>query len=271
MSVARAARSWLDLREPADAQARSTELLDHLSGLLPHGRPLEIHDLGCGTGSMRRWLGPQLSGPQLWIEYDRDAELLQRHAADSTTSLDGVKLVVQTRRADLAQLVQSDLAGASLITASALLDMMTAEELEYFVSVCASAGCPCLITLSVAGHVELFPPDSLDVAIQGAFNDHQRRKIAHGRLLGPDAAAAAADLFHRAGLSVVTRLSTWRLGATDGPLLRDWFEGWLGAACEQDLALRKVAGPYAQKRLTQLKDGLWRVTVYHHDLLAWHP
>lgn len=271
MTVARAARSWLDLREPADALARSTELLDHLFGLLPHERPLEIHDLGCGTGSMRRWLGPQLNGPQLWIEYDRDAELLHRHATDSTTSRDGIELSVQTQRADLAQLDEADLAGAALITASALLDMLTAVELKQLISVCASTGCPCLITLSVVGHVELFPPDSLDVAIQKAFNDHQRRTMPHGRLLGPDAAAAAADLFQRAGLSVVTRPSAWRLGPDDGPLLMEWFEGWFGAACDQDLALRNVAGPYAQKRSTHLNDGLLRATVLHCDLLAWHP
>lgn len=271
MKVARAARSWLDLRESADAQARSTELLDHLCELLPRERPLEIHDLGCGTGSMRRWLGPQLSGPQRWIEYDRDAELLHRHAADSTTSLDGIELSVQTRRSDLAQLNEADLTGAALITASALLDMLTADELEQLISVCASTGCPCLITLSVVGHVELFPPDSLDVAIQMAFNDHQRRKMPHGRLLGPDAAVAAADLFQQAGMSVITRPSAWRLGPADGPLLMEWFGGWLGAACDQDLALRDVAGPYAQKRHAQLNGGLLSATVHHHDLLAWHP
>jgi trans-aconitate methyltransferase len=271
VTVARAARNWLELREPADARARSTELVDHLSGLLPQVRPLVIHDLGCGTGSMRRWLGSQLSGAQLWIEYDRDAELLQRDAMDSTSSFDGIELSVQTRRADLAQLVEADLTGASLVTASALLDMFTADELEHFVSICASTGCPCLITLSVIGRVDLFPHDSLDVAAQRAFNDHQRRTMPHGRLLGPDAAAAAADLFQQAGLSILTRPSNWRLGPADGPLLVDWFQGWLRAACEQDLTLRNVAGSYAQKRRTQLDDGLWHATVHHQDLLAWYP
>jgi len=271
VTVARAARSWLDLREPADARSRSTELLDHLRALLPDDGLLEVHDLGCGTGSMRRWLGPQLSGPQRWIEYDRDAELLDRHATDSTTSLDGIELSVQTRSFDLTELVEADLTGAALITASALLDMLAADELEHLVSTCASAGCPCLITLSVVGHVEFFPPDPLDVAFEKAFNHHQRRMMPHGRLLGPDAATAAADLLERAGMTVVTRPSPWRLGPADGPMLAEWFEGWLEAACEQDLTLRDAAGPYALKRHAQLDDGLLRATIHHHDLLAWHP
>lgn len=271
MTVARAARGWLDLREPADARARSTELLNHLRRLLPDDRPLEIHDLGCGTGSMRRWLGPQLSGPQNWIEYDRDFELLNRPVTDATTSSDGVESSVQARRADITQLVEEDLAGATLITASALLDMLAADELEHLVSTCASAGCPCLITLSVVGHVELFPSDPLDVAVQGAFNHHQRRMMPHGRLLGPDAVMAAANLFERAGMIVVTRPSPWRLELADGPVLMGWFEGWLEAACEQDLALRDVARPYALKRRAQLDDGLLRATIHHDDLLAWHP
>ncbi len=75
----RAGAGWLHLREPADAEARSGELVDILRPHLPSG-PLQIHDLGGGTGSMARWLAPRLDGPQRWVLHDRDAELL--HLAD---------------------------------------------------------------------------------------------------------------------------------------------------------------------------------------------
>src|SRR5690606_41047922 len=48
-----------------------------------------------------------------------------------------------------------ELEGASLITASALLDMLTADELERLVRSCVTAACPALITLSVIGGVHL--------------------------------------------------------------------------------------------------------------------
>lgn len=270
MNVARATHSWLTLREAADARARSTELLATLCGLLPENRPLKIHDLGCGTGSTRRWLGPQLSGLQEWTEYDRDCELLHRGVMDSTKSIDGIDMSVHTRCSDFAELTELDLHGADLITASALLDMFSASELLNFVSLCVSAGCPCLITLSVVGHVEFSPPDSLDARIEKAFNDHQRRPMPSGRLLGPEAVSAAAELFEQAGMSVLLLPSIWQLGPTDGSLLEEWISGWLGAALEQDATLRNVSTPYMTKRNLQLKDGLLNVEVHHQDLLAWH-
>ena len=44
--------------------------------------PLVIRDLGCGTGSLGRWLAPRLPVPQTWILTDRDHDLLEI-AADS--------------------------------------------------------------------------------------------------------------------------------------------------------------------------------------------
>ena len=271
MNIARATRSWLDLREAADARARSTELLDSLQGILPENRPLQIHDLGCGTGSTRRWLGPKLSGLQNWTEYDRDHELLDRETTDSTTSIDGIDIPVNTRCTDLAALSGSDLHGANLITASALLDMFTMDELVNFVSLCVSAGCPCLITLSVVGRIEFSPPDFRDPLIEKAFNDHQMRSMPSGRLLGPKAVSAAAELFTQAGMSVLLRTSVWQLGPTDASLIDEWMSGWLGAAVEQDATLHDVSTSYLALRGLQLRDGLLHVEVHHQDLLAWHP
>ena len=53
---ARAGSGWLALREPADAAARAPQLVEELRSYLPEDRGLTVHDLGCGTGSMARWL-----------------------------------------------------------------------------------------------------------------------------------------------------------------------------------------------------------------------
>ena len=70
------APEWLALREGADAAARSAELLEPLRARLPEGERV-IRDLGCGTGSMARWLVPRLPGPQHWILTDHDPALLR--------------------------------------------------------------------------------------------------------------------------------------------------------------------------------------------------
>lgn len=264
----RASPEWLTLREPADAAARATELVEMIRPHLATDGRTEIHDLGCGTGSMARWLAAQVSGPQHWVLYDRDAELLSLVAADPPEASDGAPVTVETHRRDITGLDPGELAGASLITASALLDMMTAEELERLVFTCARARCAVLISLTVTGRVDLTPADPLDQRVADAFNAHQRRATGAGGLLGPDAVRAAVDGFTRWGLDVVVRPSPWRLGPHQSDLTAEWFTGWLTAACEQRPELDAVATSYARRRLAEAAAGRLSVTVHHQDLLA---
>lgn len=249
------APEWLALREDADAEARAAALVDPLRAIRA---PLVVHDLGCGTGSMGRWLAGRLRGPQHWVLHDRDPRLLDI----AGTRLTGPGITVETREGDLAALRPADLAGATLVTASALLDLLTADEVRGLAEVCA--GLPVLLTLSVTGQVEFDPPDPLDAEFSAAFNAHQRREVAGRRLLGPDAVPAATTAFDRAGAEVLTGPSPWRLGPHRPELTRQWLTGWVAAACEQRPDLDGVAPAYLRRRL----DGDPRVTVHHADLLA---
>lgn len=265
--------AWLVLREPADAAARARDLArrlaEHLAGRPPATGRLVIHDLGAGTGAMARWLAPLLPGPQHWVLHDRDAELLQVATAHPPgTSADDSAVTVQARRSDVAGLPAGALAGATVVTASALLDMLTAADLSELVGACAGAGCPVLLTLSVIGQVALTPAEPLDARLAAAFNDHQRRGTEHGRLLGPDAADSAAAKFEALGAEVVRAPSPWRLDAGDGELISEWLTGWVAAACEQEPALAAAAADYAARRLTQSAAGELAVTVGHADLLV---
>ena len=236
---------------------------------LPSDGTLVVHDLGCGSGSMGRWLAPQLAGPQHWVLYDRDAQLLDRAAADPPRrAADASTVTVETRQRDITRLAPADLAGASLITASALLDMLSVDELERFAAACIAAGCPVLVTLSVIGRVDLEPVDPLDEPLADAFNAHQRRTTDGRRLLGPDAAGRAADVFDRLGAEVVVRPSPWHLDAAQADLAAEWVTGWVAAACEQQPELTDRAAGYLGRRLAEADAGRLRVTVHHHDLLA---
>ncbi len=251
---------WLALREPADAAARATDLVDLLVPHLGDGL-LVIRDLGCGTGSMGRWLARRIPNPQHWILHDRDPEVLERAAI----SLPG-DVTTEVRCGDLTDLDAARLAGTSLVTASALLDMMTEGEVEALAEACATAGCPTLLTLSVVGTVLFSPADhQLDGTYAAAFNAHQRRAVGGRRLLGPDAVVTAARAFRRRGVRVSIAPSPWRLGPDDAALREEWLRGWLSAACEQRPELRKAAGPYLRRRL---ENGDLRVVVGHADLLA---
>jgi len=260
---------WLRLREPADAAARSPELVAELRPYIALDRPVVVHDLGCGTGSMGRWLAPRLDGPQHWVLHDRDPDLLAHAAAALPVgSADGHVVTVETRLDDITRLGPDDLRDASLLTASALLDMMTADELDRFVATCAVADCPVLVTISVVGRVELSPADPLDATVADAFNDHQRRTVGGRTLLGPDAVTYAAEAFAAHGLEVVLRPSPWRLGPEQSALTMEWLTGWVGAACEQRPQLVPATADYTPRRLAAAAMGRLDVTLHHLDLLA---
>jgi hypothetical protein len=258
----RVAPAWLRLREDVDAAARSRELVELLRRR-PFPTPLVIHDLACGSGAMGRWLAPLLPAPQRWILHDRDPDLLALAAVDTPVGVE-----VETQLSDVTLLDADDLAGAALITASALLDLLTGDELTALVRACAGAACPVLLTLSVTGQVELAPADPLDGRVEAAFNEHQRRPTARGPLLGPDAVDAAVRGFRRLGRRVVVRQSPWRLGPGEAALAAEWFDGWAGAACEQEPQLAAATVSYRRRRAGEAASGRLAVTVGHADLLV---
>ncbi|WP_431279234.1 SAM-dependent methyltransferase [Leifsonia poae] len=260
---------WLAVREAEDARARARALAEAIPTLLPPG-PITVHDLGSGTGSMMRWLAPLLPGPQSWVLHDWNATL-PRRALDGPRPLDrdGVPVSIDLRVGELGSLEAADLAGASLVTASALLDVLTAHEAHAIVEACLAVGAPTLLSLSVTGEVELRPWDARDKHFRTAFNAHQRREVDGRQLLGRYGAPIVHGLFGHAGWHVRKARTTWHLTDREPDLLREWFEGWIDAAEEQDPQLQSDHAGYREHRQAQLDRGELSAVVYHLDLLAW--
>jgi hypothetical protein len=265
----RASSSWLDLREAEDGVARSSELVAELRSRVPVNGDWSIHDLACGSGAMGRWLAPLLPGRQHWILHDLDKDLLAIAASDTAgPAADGAEVTMETRVSDITQLCAADFAGATLITASALLDLLTWEELTRLISACRAAECPVLFALSVTGRVQLLPSDPFDARIAAAFNAHQRRMTPRGRLLGPGAVEVTVEGFHWLGAEVLIRPSPWRLGGAERALAIEWLTGWVDAACEHEPALTPYGDRYRGRRLREAAEGGLAVIVGHADLLV---
>lgn len=264
---------WLALREPADAAARSPELATRLAAHLAvqragdPGAETVVRDLGCGSGSMGRWLAPRLSGAQRWILHDRDTELLG--IAASTLPAGVATAIVDGDVADeLEAALRGDGPRTHVVVASALLDLLTADEVERLAATCAAARCAVLLALQVSGSVTTTPSDALDDAFGAAFDAHQRRTVDGRRLLGPDATDVAVTAFARHGYAVHTAPSPWRLGADQHELVEEWMRGWLEAAIAHRPDLAQDALPYLEARLAQSARGELDVVVRHADLLA---
>lgn len=263
---------WLALREAADARARWPDALAPLRALPSlnrpaAGRPALILDLGSGTGSNCRYLAPRLRGPHDWLLFDHEPALLARATASCGT-LPGVASL-RTREVDLAaQLHGLPYDDASLLTASALLDLVSADWLTRLAEQCRAAALPALFALSYDGRMALRPHDPDDDLVRAAVNAHQRRDKGFGPALGPAAVATTRAVFAERGYSVSGGRSDWQLDASDAPLQRALIEGWAQAATEQipDEAARVQR--WARRRTALVEDGDSVMIVGHEDLLA---
>jgi hypothetical protein len=263
-----ASATWLSLREPVDARSRSFGLAADAAATLAGSREVTVHDLGSGTGSFARWLAPRLTARQRWVLHDRDLDLLGQVAANPPRTAQGALVPFSTRWGELADLRPSNLADASLVTSSAMLDVLTREEVEHVVALLAAVRKPALFSLTVTGQVRLSPSEPLDDEVRRAFNSHQRRAVEGRHLLGPDAAAALTAAARARRLHVTAKRTPWVLLPSDGQLLGEWFRGWIDAAVEADPSLARDVDAYRRRRLGQLRSRRLRVWVDHVDLLV---
>jgi len=242
--------TWLQLREPADRLSRDAGLL--LAAAEAAGpRPI-VADLGCGTGATMRAMAPDLPSDAQWRLIDRDPDLLARIApAGEVTRHD----------ADLAELDRLPLAGATLVTASALLDLMPPDWVAELARHLAPR--PFYAALTYDGTMEWQPPLAADTVVTLAFNAHQRGDKGLGPAMGPEAATRAIRIFEAAGYEVLVAPSPWHLGPREGDLQRALLEGIAAAAREAGC---DAAGEWLAARVSAIPEA--RCRIGHVDLLA---
>ncbi|MDN3516210.1 class I SAM-dependent methyltransferase [Aquisalimonas lutea] len=260
----RFAADWLALREAADRDARAEALLTPLRAHLGE-RPLQITDLGAGTGANLRYLAPRLPGPQSWTLVDHDAELLSRARAP------GPDVQVQCMAADLAATPLPGARAADLVTASALLDLVSQPWLDALAGACRQQASAVLLALSYDGTIHWQPGIPDDEMVRELVNCHQRRDKGFGPALGPEAGAAAEACFRAHGFTTWLRASPWSLPPARAPLQHALVEGWLHAAREQAPEQAPRLKAWARSRRDAVAAGTPSLRVGHVDLLALPP
>jgi SAM-dependent methyltransferase len=265
---------WLALREPADTRARDAGggLLDAppLRGTLPGagtpGRTRDVLDLGAGTGANFRYLHARLGNVGRWVLVDHDPALLQRAVASAAS----VEAPLETAVIDLASdLEQLPLPEGGLVTASALLDLVSAPWLERLAHRCRAARTAVLFALTYDGRVRCWPGEPDDAAVIALVNLHQRTDKGFGPALGPEAADAAAGQFRRAGYRLRRVRSDWRIGPDEPALQAALLAGWAQAAREIAPGADGQVEGWLQRRLRHLRRGRSTLSVGHEDLAGW--
>lgn len=256
---------WLALREPTDHRSRAHDLTDRLAAAGSAAGWSRVTDLGTGTGSNLRYLGPRLPWARRWTAVDHDPQVLARVSA--LTGMD-----VSTVTGDLRLAGLEAATAADLVTASALLDLVTEEWLVDLARVCAgSAGPPAILfALSYNGTVGWSDEgDPGDALVHDAVNRHQEGEKGMGRALGPTAAPAAAAILEEVGYAVTLAPSPWILsGASDAPLALALMDGWVEAAVEVLPERADEIRGWRSRRGEAVSQGRVTLTVGHTDLLA---
>jgi hypothetical protein len=282
--------AWLELREPFDAAARAASLVAALKRHVAAGTsdaPLAVVDLGAGAGSNLRYLAPLLGGVQRWRLVDRDAQLLEAaltatHAwADargaevrrSGSSLDvraaDFACGVECERVDLMNLAGLELPAGGLVTAAALLDLVSHDWLEALARRCRTARAAVLLALTYDGRTTAKPAEPEDPVVLAMFNRHQLFDKGFGPALGMRAADAAEAAFEAHGYELRVATSDWQISSQDHALQLALLDGWLAAALEIAPESRAALTSWHERRRAHVLASRSELRVGHVDLAAW--
>lgn len=255
---------WLRLREPFDHAAR-----EKAAGALAEqvarwrerspGKALSAIDLACGHGANLRALAPRLGGVQRWRLVDHDPALLAAvsqtlaewaHRHDYRFAIgEGVgdaqpiditgpafHAHVVRHRVDLAHdLATLNFGDSPLVTASALLDLVSASWLQTLIRRTRAVRGAMLFGLNVDGRMTWHPADPSDQHMHRLFSQHQRRDKGFGPALGPYAAPFALQQMASAGYDTLQTQADWVIDGAQAPEMQlAMIEDMAAAALEQE-------------------------------------
>nr|WP_282450902.1 glycosyltransferase [Marinobacter bryozoorum] len=269
------AEDWLRLREPADHQARDPGLCEQAATWLGKQSNdfLVVVDIGSGSGSNWRYLReafpPALVDRCQWHLYDQDQALLNAGTLEEpSTTLHPVRLEAD----DLDRLLPAPL---HLLTASALIDLVSTPWLEAFAKAASERSAAVLVVLSYAGRFRLSPTHPYDDSLIALVNDHQHRDKGTGASCGPEASEVLAAALAEQGYQVRLAPSVWRLGRASQALQIALIEGWIGAArsqiklsCRDGTAGYQCLEQWLNTRVEQARAGELFIEVDHVDLFG---
>lgn len=278
---------WLTLREPFDAAARSAALVAELAAHLPRGAPLDVVDLGAGAGSNLRYLAPLIGGEQRWLLADNDLRLLEAALGKThdwakrrggQAARTGAALAVRSADfaagirctlVDLANLAALEFPAGGLVTAAALLDLVSRGWVETLAERCRAAHAAVAVALTYDGRTALKPAEPDDAAVLALFNRHQLFDKGFGPALGMRAAGIAEDAFEAHGYELRVATSDWVLGSEAKDLQLALLDGWHGAALEVAPESRLALGSWLERRRAHVLAGRSQISVGHVDLVGW--
>ncbi len=281
------ATDWLTLRRDADARARteSTEALLHavaLPGAQKRLSPLDVVDLGTGTGNNALYLMPNLASAgvhhQRWILVDSDADQLDVAVSDIAEQASrvseaiGAELTIETKTCCLDMGTDMDdvpMKGAQLVTGAALLNRVSghwitdlSSRLEHFRVGAA------LMALTIDGHVQWSPMEpAYDDEMAAAYHASLKSDCGFGKAVGTDAITTFGRAMVARGTTVQCFDASWVLDDLDADLQERYIDDVAAALQTCDVDQARVTEWYERRRRwVDMDEG--DLVVGHYDVLA---
>ena len=252
------------MREPYDLRARSAALLARLAEWRRGRGRLHIVDLGSGTGSNLRCTAPALGGAQDWTLVEWDEGLI----GSGESLLGAASVGWRYHRLDLARdLEQLAESRVDLITASALIDLVSAEWLDRLIKLRRRTGAALYIVLSFDGRITWEPADPLDQPLRELVDAHQRTDKGFGPALGPSAAESLRALLASDDGVPSSATSDWILGPADQTIQLELLVGYEAASVAMAPERADALTAWAQRRREWVVAGTSRLRIGHRDLL----
>lgn len=266
---------WLALREPQDAAARCVSLggvvLEALARTRSTNTCTEVIDLGAGTGANLRYVAPLIDGEQDWLLVENDPLLLAAVAERLQAWLPKFQCRVQVVSLDLAtELERLPLRAGSLLTAAALLDLVSEAWLRGLVQRAAAAGASVWFALTYDGRIECYPPEPEDAEVRELVNLHQLGDKGFGAALGPGAGRMTQHLLAAHGYHVQCAPSDWHLAPEHSALQHALVAGWCQAAVEIAPHRAPALHGWLTRRRAHIEVARSELRVGHVDIVG-HP
>lgn len=278
-SAATFSEHWLSSRERFDAAARDRGWSTMADAMRRSGSLIRrLVDLGCGTGANQRYLAARLDQIPThaefgWLLIDADGRLLDSARRRSRSA--GPRRGARTGflAADLSNLQHlPELSEGDLVSASALIDLVSHAWLAELIERCRAVGAPIHWALTYDGRSRWRPANAFDDAVVRAFNGDQQSDKGFGVALGPQAVQSASALLEAAGYETRTARTDWRLDSCRRNARR-----LISPLLEGHARIARLAYPdrgaevddWVQRRRRELRCGRLRVNIGHQDLVAW--
>ncbi len=274
---------WLNTRFAFDQQSLNGELMNKVvSDMNNLNSLIKIVDLGAGTGSGFFHLFPKFSLPQQWTFIEKDKNLLQpteerlqefcqrnnfkfnkiknkKYEIISEDKFCAIEIVNQS----IQNAVKNNLfLGNNLITAFALFDLFTKEELINFVQKISPLKIPLYFVLNFSA-MEFFPSTENNEYYSKQYEGHMQREKQEGRSLGKEAVNWLPKLFKKQNWEVVSRKGKWQIDKNENKMMWNFKLNFMKNALEEmPLEKTKLKAWLEEKFNPNLEE---RIEVYHKD------